>query len=462
MPLTMGISELFNKDYDALRNSFSFTSFNPAESEASGQSDINSIKTGDCLIPIPITLTENKPSSSTGSISQQAQLHTVPFHRSKSNERPGLKAKSDREEQLPYSAFVAKKVTYKANANENVKPVICSKNTKQKFNHRKQATSEIHRNLPATESNTSNKFSTKTKTRTIADCPFLDGNRRSRLESEISKALPPPSDLFFGKAETDRKHAINVPNDEIGSTTSFGAVVDVADVPSSSKLSLNGVLEPVRLLLNGQPSQQPLQSCQSATLQVGQDNSGMESLNANSTTSQPINDIQLPLLSLSNDDLPSNAPGYRFGMVLPNLPWNGTSTESTYDPCANSVLPPRLGPCTPFKMEEGKDLLEILDPLFEPSRAARGCVTSTSEQEGSITHAEQMKILYAEASFVDHSRCDQKVAKCKGNTAIALEELKIEYLVETEIASNRENAREALERNAWNLNAAANFLLNNA
>uniref|UniRef100_A0A0R3PXH7 UBA domain-containing protein n=1 Tax=Angiostrongylus costaricensis TaxID=334426 RepID=A0A0R3PXH7_ANGCS len=87
--------------------------------------------------------------------------------------------------------------------------------------------------------------------------------------------------------------------------------------------------------------------------------------------------------------------------------------------------------------------------------------TPSSTSESPITRAEEMKIFYADASFTSRSRCNQMLIKCKGDVARALEELKIERLVDIQIAPNNEKAREALSARAWNLNAAAELLLSN-
>ncbi|KAK6763051.1 hypothetical protein RB195_023667 [Necator americanus] len=129
--------------------------------------------------------------------------------------------------------------------------------------------------------------------------------------------------------------------------------------------------------------------------------------------------------------------------------------------CGNEALPPRLRHRASLGISERDDVLEVLDPLSAVSlrKHPLSSVSTVPLDQNFMARMEQMEILYLEAPFADRSRCDQMVAKCRGDIASALRELKVKHLIDTRIADDREKARKALESSSWDLNAAAEFLL---
>ncbi|KAJ1374016.1 hypothetical protein KIN20_036603 [Parelaphostrongylus tenuis] len=154
-------------------------------------------------------------------------------------------------------------------------------------------------------------------------------------------------------------------------------------------------------------------------------------------------------------------------LVLLNSPvmtsGTGTASSSNQEPCGNGVLPPRLEPFVPYQLEDGVDLLDVLDPLSDycRMRQVKEASPSARASESHLTREEEMKILYADAPFASQSRCNFMVTKFNGDIARALEELKIQQLVDTQIAPNRQKAKEALNAKAGDINAAAEMLLSN-
>ncbi|CAJ0609832.1 unnamed protein product [Cylicocyclus nassatus] len=290
--------------------------------------------------------------------------------------------------------------------------------------------------------------------------PVLDEIRKRRLESAITSVLPQPSQLFFGNG-SGTNGQVQMRSSTPPTSQNVARVPAVNPVrPLQPVLNLNGVLEPIRLptsvsarttVSSSQPSLRNNQQIPSM--------SNPNSLPGNSMAARPLSQTQLPLFSLSNNTaFPNYQRGvnpyqYNFASGVPAVQFNQMRSS-------NGVLPPRLEPFTPFRVAEGEDVLEVLDPLSATSRERRTTPTpAASSLPGSITLAERMEILYSDAPFADRSRCDQMVAKCRGDIESALRELKVEHLVDTQIAANRERAREALNSKSWDLNAAAELLL---
>ncbi|PIO75591.1 protein tyrosine kinase [Teladorsagia circumcincta] len=107
---------------------------------------------------------------------------------------------------------------------------------------------------------------------------------------------------------------------------------------------------------------------------------------------QPAQQRQLPLFTLTNNAPTAVvSPLFHFGMV-PMAPLDPGRV-----PYTSGVLPPRLGPCAPFRIGEGEDILQALDPLAAGSRSSSSAVS-----ENTISRAEQMEILYADAPFAEY------------------------------------------------------------
>ncbi|KAE9413421.1 hypothetical protein Angca_007077, partial [Angiostrongylus cantonensis] len=246
----------------------------------------------------------------------------------------------------------------------------------------KVVTSEKPTVSSTTEANVS-KSSAEGKNRAATSNSLLDETRRSRVESEISKVLPPPSDLFFGKVG--------------GLVASSPSVLDRKDEDSSETsppvLSFDSVLEPIRLPITSSSPQPSLATVSPSTQQFSMDLSGNLSRNQNSIWSQAESQRQIPLFSLSSNPVMTSGAG--------------TTSFSNHEPHENgALLPPRLEPLAPFQVEEGVDLLEALDPLSAYSLRKQTRQTPSSTSSSPITRAEEMKIFYADASFTSRSRCD--------------------------------------------------------
>ncbi|RCN47010.1 hypothetical protein ANCCAN_06941 [Ancylostoma caninum] len=240
-------------------------------------------------------------------------------------------------------------------------------------------------------------------------------------------------------------------------------------LPSSptghSELTVNGVLKPIRLPAGVCASQAASATATQQLAQTFQQIPRVINPTSANGVLRPPSQTQLPLFSLSsNQPTFSYLPNYQYGLSTPWL-YNTYGFRNAPQPSQtqniNQVLPPRLGPCAPLRIAEGEDVLEILDPLSTTSRSERSTsvAPATSSDSAPISRAEQMEILYSEAPFADRSRCDQMVAKCRGDITSALRELKIEHLLDTQIARSRERAREALDSRSWDLNAAAEWLI---
>ncbi|VDL83188.1 unnamed protein product [Nippostrongylus brasiliensis] len=311
--------------------------------------------------------------------------------------------------------------------------------------------------------------------RRVSSQPILDENRRSRVQSEIFNALPPPSSLFFGSttniAANHVTTATSTPKPKVESHNNT-----VSDAPSSSSsssssskpaLSIEGVLQPIRLPIGGvnpvtRPPAAPVAEFRPTSV-VNPQNPTLVIPQQATIQHTPVSmQRQLPLYSVSNNAIRFGMPPtYGTGpLTLPNRGYAATPYGNGLPVWGSSTLPPRLDPVTPFRIGENEDIIEALDPLLSSSRTQR----STNGQQSTngisgISRAQEMEILYSDAPFADHSRCDRMVASCQGNIEAALKELKIEHLIETQIASSREAAMRALTSKAWDLNAAAELLL---
>ncbi|EYC40849.1 hypothetical protein Y032_0594g425 [Ancylostoma ceylanicum] len=312
-----------------------------------------------------------------------------------------------------------------------------------------------------------------------------DESRKKRVEIAISSALPPPSKLFFGNSLGSTSQLTTTTRDREATTgSSVRSNTLLPSCAGHSELTVNGVLEPIRLPTGISVSQASSTTTSQQLTQTVQQIPCVGSLTPASGVLRPPSQTQLPLFSLSsNQPTFSHLPTYQYGLSPPWL-YNayGFPKASQLSQVQNitQVLPPRLGPCAPLRIAEGEDVLEILDPLSTTSRSERAtsAASATSSDLAPISRAEQMEILYSEAPFAEsvcifglefpstsllqfysRSRCDQMVAKCRGDITSALRELKIEHLLDTQIASSRERAREALDSRSWDLNAAAEWLI---
>eukprot|EP00080_Pristionchus_pacificus_P016816 PDM76836.1 protein kinase [Pristionchus pacificus] len=145
-----------------------------------------------------------------------------------------------------------------------------------------------------------------------------------------------------------------------------------------------------------------------------------------------------------------------------------------------SVLPPALGPTTRSGIEvpEGasrEDVIRLLDPLSSSSSSRSTTTTTPAATAASSTaaaeaarppspgrQAAELEALYSEAFFTDRRRCDFMVKRLNGRVDLALRELKKEYLVDTGIARDAQQAEMALIAKDWNLNSAADAVLTGA
>ncbi|KAK5973956.1 hypothetical protein GCK32_008056 [Trichostrongylus colubriformis] len=250
----------------------------------------------------------------------------------------------------------------------------------------------------------------------------MDSKRRSRVETEITNALPPPSDLFFARApQGQSQQVLNRPSSAgtmHRNSSPNNSVCNGAASSSATELLFDSVLTPVRLPITSRPLPSSTVSTTSTSAPVSQPAPANVSLN--SIRPQPTMQTQLPLFSLTNS-APVSLNSPLFGMVPPNY-------SQHYSQRAGGILPPRLGPCTPVTISEDVDLLQAFDPLAGGSRSSQNAPGMQPVSDTGISRAEQMEILYADAPFADRSRCDQMVAKCRGDIAVALKELKIEHL----------------------------------
>ncbi|WKY15874.1 hypothetical protein Q1695_000953 [Nippostrongylus brasiliensis] len=311
--------------------------------------------------------------------------------------------------------------------------------------------------------------------RRVSSQPILDENRRSRVQSEIFNALPPPSSLFFGSTTNIAANHVTTatstpkPKVESHNNTVSDAPLSSSSSSSSSKpaLSIEGVLQPIRLPIGGvnpvtRPPAAPVAEFRPTSV-VNPQNPTLVIPQQATIQHTPVSmQRQLPLYSVSNNAIRFGMPPtYGTGpLTLPNRGYAATPYGNGLPVWGSSTLPPRLDPVTPFRIGENEDIIEALDPLLSSSRTQR----STNGQQATngisgISRAQEMEILYSDAPFADHSRCDRMVASCQGNIEAALKELKIEHLIETQIASSREAAMRALTSKAWDLNAAAELLL---
>ncbi|CAJ0953126.1 unnamed protein product, partial [Mesorhabditis belari] len=146
-----------------------------------------------------------------------------------------------------------------------------------------------------------------------------------------------------------------------------------------------------------------------------------------------------------------------------------SNTSSVYPLLSDSSRPlaltAPLRPLTPPPpsstiVQHSEEVLNSFDPLAELYNNSQSTLPRESQPTTSgVTKAEQMEILYKEASFAERGNCDRMVGICGGNVEEALKQLKVEYLVDTGIASDRAIAISALEARAWNLNAAAEAIV---
>ncbi|KIH64135.1 hypothetical protein ANCDUO_05557 [Ancylostoma duodenale] len=293
----------------------------------------------------------------------------------------------------------------------------------------------------------------------------LDESRKKRVEIAISCALPPPSKLFFGNSHGSTSQLTTSGFHEATTESSVRSNMLPSSRTGHSELKVNGVLEPIRLPTGVSASQVSSATTTPQLAQTFQQVPRVINPTSANGVLRPPSQTQLPLFSLSsNQPTFSYLPNYQYGLSTPWL-YNTYGFRNAPQPSQtqniNQVLPPRLGPCAPLRIAEGEDVLEILDPLSTTSRSERSTsvAPASSSDSAPISRAEQMEILYSEAPFADRSRCDQMVAKCRGDITSALRELKIEHLLDTQIASTRERAREALDSRSWDLNAAAEWLI---
>ncbi|KAK6033671.1 hypothetical protein OSTOST_00094, partial [Ostertagia ostertagi] len=157
--------------------------------------------------------------------------------------------------------------------------------------------------------------STSLLNKTVSSNPSLDINRRSRVESEISNALPPPSELFFAKATNETDRVVNNSSSSGSAHGRTNSIVLPTSGSSSSRateLLLSGVLEPVRLPITSR-SLQLSNVANIPTSEVSQRDSSRVPLNF--VAPQPGQQRQLPLFTLTNNAPTAVAsPLFYFGM----------------------------------------------------------------------------------------------------------------------------------------------------
>ncbi|CAJ0566716.1 unnamed protein product, partial [Mesorhabditis spiculigera] len=143
----------------------------------------------------------------------------------------------------------------------------------------------------------------------------------------------------------------------------------------------------------------------------------------------------------------------------------GSTQYPTFNMMSQGIYPSLNQPISMMPMPQtsnygnyttnGSDVMAAYFAGMSQSSLPRESQRSSPSGSGSVSRAEQMEILYKEASFTERGNCDRKVAECGGDVEKALKKLKVEHLVDAGIATDHAIAVSALEAKAWDLNAAA-------
>ncbi|CAD6189072.1 unnamed protein product [Caenorhabditis auriculariae] len=306
-------------------------------------------------------------------------------------------------------------------------------------------------------------------------------DRLSKINAEISSLLPPPSKLLFGNSSSSKTNAkiSNPVNTERTSSLSTvpkpGEITTTAPIKKPEPVLPTAPLQPI-LLHNNQakpftqsttfnqvpktrvtPPPQPAPIVRPEVQQAVMPfynlmNSSNPSYNAYSTGSiypsfGGYGQSSYPMPYQPMSYTPSMYPGYGYSMT-PNASRNMANVPA---PSRNDT-PPDLRPLAE------SDINELLQPSsFVSYRPVSQSGSSASA--GNTNSFEAMEVLYREANFASRSSCDAMVIECHGNTEEALRKLKVNQLVNMGIATDVVSSKSALERNNFELNAAANFLL---
>ncbi|PAV60902.1 hypothetical protein WR25_17154 [Diploscapter pachys] len=318
-------------------------------------------------------------------------------------------------------------------------------------------------------------------------------DRKSMIEKEVSSLLPPPSALLLGSNSSTSASASSSNGNSAAPTqplvqqpaikTPTITAAQVAEVkhratpnfqstaaPPPVALSMSSVLVPTPIHQTG------LSAGDAAKRQSNLTDEDITNMIDSTRTaqSQPQMDLsarttptQVPIFALANSNRSTCGTTALYGAAWQYGGMGGVPAWSshTYNPYGGYNMPASYW--------NGGGITTVAAPSVYPSLTGGMIVNSIpatmpasvplSSQNPStssgITRAEEMEILYKEASFVDRARCDVMMRETKGNTEEALRRLKMEYLQTIGVARDETAARNALTRHEWNLNAAAESLL---
>ncbi|TKR81498.1 hypothetical protein L596_015360 [Steinernema carpocapsae] len=120
-----------------------------------------------------------------------------------------------------------------------------------------------------------------------------------------------------------------------------------------------------------------------------------------------------------------------------------------------ATRPPEIGFIT---QPVNGDVLAMFDPLSSGPTSQPATPAAAQAQSQPITAA-SIEEVHRFAGFASKSKCEQVLRKFHGDRQKAVQELKIERLLETGLTSDRGRATGALQQANWNLDTAAAVLL---
>ncbi|CAI4228531.1 unnamed protein product [Auanema sp. JU1783] len=288
-------------------------------------------------------------------------------------------------------------------------------------------------------------------------------DRKSRIEEEVLNRLGAPSPLLLGDknktssvvsassepslhkaASTPALPRQPTPNSGVGYSATTATMSRMTKPVDPLPISLNSVLEPTRLPVNYNVPATPLVD---RTVEIS---NIMNAYNYSPylPLAQP-HPTQVPLFALNNSQYNIHSQN---NVRTPNA-YPLAITNTPYIPTNNTPSTPSI-----FRVGSAEDVLDALDPFRNSQPSIAPSSGSETTRSNGIGRAHEMEVLYREAPFAPHSKCDEMVNVCKGDIEAALKELKMEHLMECFVISDKGKAFDVLDRTGWDLNRAAEML----